>query len=237
MAKQLSVDVWSDIACPWCYIGKRRLEQALGGFPQRDAVRIHWRAFELDPNAPAQRDVSTSYAERLAAKYGSAVSQAQQRIDQMVEVAAADGLPFDFEHIRPGNTFHAHRLLHLANERGLQDALKERFLRGYLCEGAPIGDPATLLQLSREVGLDADEVETLLAGDAHATAVRLDEREAQQIGVSGVPFFRIGSRYAVSGAQPAELLLRALERAWAELPEPLEVLHADAATCGPHGCD
>jgi len=237
MARQLAVDVWSDIACPWCYIGKRRLEQALARFPQRDAVQVRWRAFELDPSAPAQRDPAKTYAQRLAEKYGSAVSQAQQRIDQMVEVAAADGLPFDFAHIRPGNTFHAHRLLHLALERGLQDALKERLLRGYLCEGAAIGDPAALLQLGREAGLDASEVEKLLAGDAYAADVRLDEREAQQIGVSGVPFFRIGARYGVSGAQPADLILRALERAWDELPEPLEVLGTEPTSCGPQGCD
>src|SRR5262245_56260815 len=166
LAVDLAVDVWSDIACPWCYIGKRRLEEALAKFPQRAAVRVRWRSFELDPAAPARRDPSKSYAQRLAEKYGSAVSEAQQRIDQMVEVAAPDGLPFDSVHIRPGNTFNAHRLLHLALERGRQDALKERLLRGYLCEGAPIGDPAALLQLGVEVGLDASEVEKLLAGDA-----------------------------------------------------------------------
>src|SRR5262245_47851952 len=110
MATQLSVDIWSDIACPWCYIGKRRLEAALSQFAHREAVDVHWHAFELDPSAPAQRDPSKTYAQRLADKYGMAVPQAQQRIDQMVEVAAADGLPFDFVRIRPGNTFDAHRL-------------------------------------------------------------------------------------------------------------------------------
>jgi predicted DsbA family dithiol-disulfide isomerase len=236
MAKQLAVDVWSDIACPWCYIGKRRLEQALAAFAHREAVDVHWHAFELDPGAPVQRDTSRSYAERLAEKYGSAVSQAQERIDQMVEIAAADGLPFDFERIRPGNTLHAHRLLHLARERGVQDALKERLLRGYLCEGVPIGDAAALRPLALEAGLDAGEVDALLAGDAYTREVRLDERQAQQLGITGVPFFVIGRRYAVSGAQPAELMLGALERAWSELPEPLEQLGDDSPACGPDGC-
>src|ERR1700742_319753 len=135
MAKTLTVDVWSDIACPWCYIGKRRFETALAQFGQRDSVVLHWRSFELDPSAPAQRDNAQPYAERLAKKYGSSVAQAEQRIDHITELAAAEGLPFDFERIRPGNTFNAHRLLHLARERGLQPALKERFLRGYLTEG------------------------------------------------------------------------------------------------------
>jgi predicted DsbA family dithiol-disulfide isomerase len=237
MATPLSVDVWSDIACPWCYVGKRRLEEALSRFAHRDAVDVHWHAFELDPSAPAERDPSKSYAQRLADKYGMPVPQAQQRIDQMVEVAAADGLPFDFGRIRPGNTFHAHRLLHLARARGVQDALKERLLRAYLCEGAPIGDPTALLPLALEAGLDAAEAEALLAGDTYADAVRLDEREAQQIGVSGVPFFVIGRRYAVSGAQPSDVLLRALELAWKELPEPLETVGSEAASCGPDGCD
>src|SRR5262245_34768900 len=134
MAKQLLVDVWSDIACPWCYIGKRRLEQALARFEHRDAVQLRWRAFELDAAAPAERE-PRPYAQRLAEKYGMPVAQAQQRIAQIAGLAANEGLPFDFERIRPGNTFHAHRVLHLAHAHGLQDALKERFLRGYLCEG------------------------------------------------------------------------------------------------------
>lgn len=237
MAKGLSVDIWSDLACPWCYIGKRRWEQALARFPHRDQVAVRWRSFELNPGAPAQSDPAQSYAQRLAGKYGSSLAHAQQRIDQMVAVAAAEGLPFDFERIRPGNSFDAHRLLHLAHAHGLQDALKERLLRGYLCEGAPIGSPAALLQLATEAGLEPGEAQALLAGDAHAAAVRGDEREAQQLGVSGVPFFRIGAHYAVSGAQPADLFLHALEQAWGELPEPIAVLGADAPSCGPSGCD
>ena len=122
---KLRIDVWSDIACPWCYVGKRRLEQALAGFAHPSEVEIVWRAFELDPSAPRVRDASQSYAERLARKYGTHAQQAQQMIDRMVDTAAGDGLALRFDHIRPGNTFDAHRLLHLAHERGVQDALKE----------------------------------------------------------------------------------------------------------------
>jgi predicted DsbA family dithiol-disulfide isomerase len=233
--KKLRLDVWSDIACPWCYVGKRRLEAALARFPQRDAVEVVWRAFELDPSAPRERERTVSYAERIAKKYGSSVADAEGMITRMSDVARADGLDFHFEKIRPGNTFDAHRVLHLAADRGRQDAVKERFLRGYMTEGEAIGDPEVLVRLAAEAGLDAEEVRAALADDAYAREVRTDEAEASDLGIRGVPFFVIGGRYAVSGAQPAELLLRALVQAWSELeakPVPL----AEGAACGPDGC-
>lgn len=235
MAK-LRVDIWSDIACPWCYVGKRRLEAALARFPQRDDVEIVWRAFELDPSAPRGRDPGVSYAERIAKKYGGGVAQAQGMIQRMVDVAAADGLTFDFERIRPGNTFDAHRLIHLARERGLQDAVKERLLRAYLTEGEAIGDPAVLSRLAREAGLDAEEVSAVLATDDQAREVREDEEEARALGITGVPFFVLGGRYAVSGAQPVEVFLGALQQAWTAVAEADTVAPAEGAACGPDGC-
>jgi predicted DsbA family dithiol-disulfide isomerase len=231
----IKIDIWSDIACPWCYIGKRRLEGALRRFAHAGDVVTTWHAFELDPSAPAVRDAQ-SYVARLAKKYGIGVPQAQGMIDRMVRLAAGEGLPFDFERIRPGNTFKAHRLLHLAKLRGLQDALKERLLRGYLSEGEPIGEDAALLRLATEVGLDADEVQSVLSSDLYADDVRADQNEARTLGVDGVPFFVIGNRYAVAGAQPEELLVQALTRAWDELPEAPERLEGDGAVCGPDGC-
>jgi predicted DsbA family dithiol-disulfide isomerase len=233
--KKLRIDVWSDIACPWCFVGKRRLEAALAQFPQRDAVEVVWRAFELDPSAPRERDTSMSYAERLAQKYGSTTSDAQGMISRMTGVAKQDGLDFHFERIRPGNTFDAHRVLHLAQERGKQDAVKERFLRGYMTEGEAIGDPEVLVRLAGEAGLDEEEVRATLAGDTHAREVRADEEEARELGIGGVPFFVIGGRYAVSGAQPAELLLGAITKAWSELAAQ-PVTFAEGAVCGPEGC-
>lgn len=234
--KKLRIDIWSDIACPWCHVGKRRLEAALAQFPHANDVEITWHAFELDPSAPRTIDTSTvSYANRLAKKYRSSVTEAQGMIDRMTEVARADGLDFHFEKIRPGNTFDAHRVVHLAGERGKQDAVKERFLRAYLGEGEAIGDPETLVRLAAEAGLDAEEVRATLAGDAYAKEVRADEAEAADVGIRGVPFFILGGRYAISGAQPAELLLRALNQAWNELaakPAPFE----EGAACGPDGC-
>ena len=235
MKNELRIDVWSDIACPWCYVGKRRLETALEGFAHRDAVRIVWHAFELDPSAPRERDRSVSYAERLSTKYGAGLREAEGMIERMTDVAAEDGLDFRFDKIRSGNTFDAHRVIHLAGERGKQDAVKERLLRAYLTEGELMGDPEALVRLAGEAGLDPEEVRAMLASDAHVTEVREDEDEARKLGISGVPFFVMGGKYAVSGAQPIEVLLRALERAWDDLGA-RPVVYAEGAACGPDGC-
>lgn len=230
--KTLRLDVWSDIACPWCYIGKRHLEKALEIFPHRDAVEIVWRAFELDPSAPQLADPAISYAERLATKYRMDVQTAQGRIDQMTAVAAKDGLDFRFDRVRPGNTFDAHRLLHWAHEQHKQDALKERLLRAYMTEGQAMSDREGLVRLAKEVGLDEAAAREVLSADTYAKEVRADESLAGELGISGVPFFVMGGRLGVSGAQPAEVLLGALEHAWnnhaVEVPE--------GAVCGPDGC-
>lgn len=236
LAKKLRVDVWSDIACPWCYVGKRRFEAALASFAHRDAVELVWRAFELDPSAPQERDPSVSHTERLAKKYRVSVAEAEAMHARLSEVARGEGLDFHFERIRSGNTFDAHRVVHWARSCGLQDAVKERFLRGYLTEGEPIGDRETLVRMAAEVGLAADEVRALLASDAESDAVRADEAEAQEAGIHGVPCFVFGGRYAVSGAQTKDVLLSVLQKAWDELAaKPLE-LELEGAACGPDGC-
>ena len=234
--KKLRVDIWSDIACPWCYVGKRRIESALGRFPHSADVEIVWRSFELDPSAPREQDTSVPYTERLARKYRTTPAEAQKMIDRMTALARDDGLDFHFEKARPGNTFDAHRLLHLAATKGLQDALKERYFRAYLCEGEAIGSPETLVRLAAETGLDPELARATLASDAHASDVRADERQAAEMGIHGVPFFVLASRYAVSGAQPADLLLQAITKAWSDLPKKIETL-AEGAACGPEGCD
>ncbi len=232
----LDIDIWSDIACPWCYVGKRRLEAALARFEHRDEVTIHWRAFELDPSAPRTLDDGVSYAGRIARKYGVDEAQAQAMIDRMTETAASDGLSLRFDRIRPGNTFDAHRLLHLAAERGLSGELKERFLRGYLSEGEAIGEPETLVRLAAEVGIEPDEAESVLLGDAYGREVRAEQARAAALGIHGVPFFVLAGRFAVEGAQPADALLHALTRAWGESTK-LEPVFAEGAVCGPDGCE
>lgn len=233
---ELRVDIWSDIACPWCYVGKRRFEAALEQFEHGHAVKVVWRAFELDPSAPAMLASEPSYAERLARKYRVSLSEAQMMIASMTEVAAKDGLAFRFDRIRPGNTFDAHRLLHFAHKQGKQDALKERLLAAYLCEGEAIGDKPTLARLAPEAGLDAAEVTRVLDGDEHAEAVRADEEEASTMRVSGVPFFMLAGLLGVSGAQETDTLALVLQQAWDHVASGGEVT-ARAASCSIHGCE
>ncbi len=235
------VEIFSDVACPWCAIGKRRFEAALELFEARDTVEVAWRSFELDPGA--SRTKEGHYAQLLADKYGTSRDEAQRMIDQMTATAAGDGLTFRFDLIRPGNTFDAHRLLHLAAESGRQDALKERLLLAYLGEGAAIGEPDVLTGLATEVGLDTDEVVRVLDGEAYAGAVRGDERDAARLGIRGVPFFVLDRRLALSGAQPVDTVLEALERVHGErLPvstsgyEASEDEHVHGADCADGSC-
>jgi predicted DsbA family dithiol-disulfide isomerase len=203
----LTVEIWSDVVCPWCYVGKRRFEKALAAFAHRDEVEVTWRSFELDPNAPPERE--TSSAEHLAGKYGMSVEQAERSNAQMTELAAAEGLEYHLDRTRGGNSFDAHRLIQLAKDQGLQDEMKERLMRAYFTEGESISDGETLVRLALEVGLDPRG----LANGAYGDAVRADEEMARRIGIQGVPFFVLNRRYGVSGAQPAELMLQALDKA------------------------
>jgi predicted DsbA family dithiol-disulfide isomerase len=232
--KKLLVEIWSDVACPWCYVGKRRFEAALANFPHRAAVEVRWRSFELDRSAPRVLDGSILYAARIAKKYGVPVAKAEQMIATMTNTAAQEGLDFHFEKIRPGNTFDAHRVLHLAAVHEKGDRAKERFLRAYFTEGEPIGEPEVLVRLGGEVGLDRDEVRATVAGDRFASEVRADEAEAEAAGIHGVPFFVIGGRYGVSGAQPPEKLLEVLSYAWEQVSE--DQTPSEGAVCGPDGC-
>jgi len=193
--------------CPWCYIGKRRFEAAVEQFDGE--VDVTWRSFELDPGAPPVREHTAS--EHLAAKYGMSHEQAEASHAQMTALAAQEGLEYHFERARGGNSFDAHRLIHLATADGLQDEAMERVMRGYFTEGLPIGDREALVALAAELGLDGSALDS----DAYADAVREDEHLAQRIGIQGVPFFVLDRRYGVSGAQPAEILVQALEKACA----------------------
>lgn len=212
----MKIDVWSDIVCPWCYIGKRRLEAALREFPQRDEIELTWRSFELDPSAPHSNENTGPYAEHLAAKYRLPLEQADSMIGNVSRIAAEEGLQFRFDRSRRGNTFDAHRLLHLAADGGLQDELKERFDHGTFTEGLSVSDHEALTAAAVEVGLDEAEVRAVMGSDRYADAVLADEERARAYGISGVPFFVIDERYGVAGAQPAEVLLGVIERAWEE---------------------
>jgi predicted DsbA family dithiol-disulfide isomerase len=228
----VEVEIWSDIACPWCYIGKRRFEAALTQFEHADDVQVTWRSFELDPDAPAEREGDR--AARLAEKYGMTVERAREAEQQLTETAAGEGLDFRFDIARSGTTFDAHRVVHLAHEHDLQDQLKERLLRGYFSEGELMSDHETLVRLAVEVGLEEDEVRATLAGDRFAEEVRDDEQLAMRIGISGVPTFIVDRALGTSGAQPPASMLELLRQGWARRT-PISVI-ADGESCGVDGC-
>ena len=213
----MKVEIWSDVVCPWCYIGKRRFEAALAGFEHRDEVDVTWRSFELDPGAPREREADL--ATHLAQKYGTSREEALAMQQRVRDIGAGDGIGFRQDIARSGSTFDAHRLLHLAKEHGLQDELKERLMRAYHVEGEPIGDQDTLARIAAEVGLPATEVSELLAGERFAAEVREDEDAAAAFGIGGVPFFVVDRSLAASGAQPADVFTQLLERGWAAQAE------------------
>jgi predicted DsbA family dithiol-disulfide isomerase len=228
----VDIEIWSDIACPWCYVGKRRFEAALGQFEHRDDVNVRWRSFELDPDAPAERE--GDLAARLAAKYGMTVEQARRSQQDLTDVAAGEGLDFHFDIARSGNTFDGHRVIHLAAEHGLEDEMKERLLRAYFSDGELIGDAETLVRLGVEVGLPAAEIRETLASERLADAVRDDELTAQRFGISAVPTFVVDRSLGASGAQPPDQLLALLRQGW-ENRAPISVV-TGGETCGPDGC-
>jgi predicted DsbA family dithiol-disulfide isomerase len=233
----MNIEIWSDVVCPWCYIGKRRFEHALSGFRHRDDVDFTWRSFQLDPHAEAQSDVDP--LERLAAKYGMSRAQAEAAQARVTANAATVGLDFHLDRARSFNTFDAHRLIHYAHSIGRQDALKERLMAAYFVDGAAVGQHDVLTRLAVEVGLDEAAVREVLEGKAFADDVRHDEQEARDIGITGVPFFVIDRAYGISGAQPSELILATLDKVWAE-SHPLQMVAAggggDDLSCTDDSC-
>ena len=233
----MKVDIWSDVVCPFCYIGKRKFEKALAQFAHRDEVEVVWHSFELTPDF--QPIPGESIHESLAKKKGVSVEEGRKMNDFMTGVAREVGLAYDFDRTIPANTFLAHQLIHLGAHHGRQDATKERLMAAYYLEGQNIGDLDTLVKLGTEIGLNATESRAALTAGTYAEAVRLDEYEAQQINVRGVPFFVFEDKYAVSGAQPSELFAEVLEKVWDETKpaKPVPTLVADGPACGPDGCD
>ena len=234
----MKVEIFSDVVCPWCAVGKRRFEAALRRFEHSDEVDVVWRSFELDPNAPRRREGDR--VEHLAKKYGITREEAAEAGERLTATAAVEGLDFHFERAQAGNTFDAHRLLHYAGSvgQGRQDALKERLLVAYFSEGAAIGDPETLLRLAVEVGLDGAECAEILGGDRYADEVRGDEREALELGVTGVPFFVVDGKFGIPGAQDADTILGVLRRAWTKAhPLEIEVPAPGSATAGGAVCE
>lgn len=210
----MQVEIWFDVVCPWCYLGKARFQRALDAFEHRDEVTITYRSFELDPFADQTRTERT--VDVLALKYGMSPEQAEESQRQMEQRAAADGLEYNLAGLHSGSTRDAHRLIHFAADRGLQAEMAERLFRAYFTEQASIFDRDSLTEFAVEVGLDRDEVLAVLVSDHYADAVQTDEEMARVLGATGVPLFVIDRRYGISGAQPVEVMSQALNQAWAE---------------------
>ena len=210
----MKVDIWSDVVCPFCYIGKRKFEKALEQFSAKDKVEVEWHSFQLDPELEYKEGQSVH--EYLGKRKGGTTADGKKMNDYMTGVAKEVGLEYNFDKAIINNTFDAHRLLHFAKEKGVQNEMKERLFKAYYTEGKNIGDINTLVQLAGEVGLNEEAVRAVLNSDVYAQEVRMDQYEAFQIGVQGVPFFVFNSKYAVSGAQPTEVFEQVLSKVWQE---------------------
>ena len=211
----MQVEIWSDIICPWCYIGKKRFEMALANFSQRDSVRVIWRSFELDPNAPSQHPGTLE--EHLSRKYGYSSQQAKEMIERVTGVAKEVGLEYHLNEAHPGNTFDAHRLLHFAASRQLADQATERIMHAYFCEGLVVSDRMALTRLAPEFGMTADEVLAMLESGTYSDDVRANEARAAELGIAGVPFFVFNEKIGISGAQSVEVFSKALLEASMDL--------------------
>ncbi|MGI8645210.1 MAG: DsbA family oxidoreductase [Nocardioides sp.] len=211
----MRIDIWSDVVCPWCYIGKRRLERAI---ERRDDVEVVYHSFQLDPSSP--KEATQTVAEHLGEKYGGGRAAGQAMINRVEAVAAEEGLLFRLGEAKRGNTLDAHRLLHLALDQGgpaLQGRLKEALLAAYFLEAGNPADHHALLEVADEVGLDSARSREVLAGDGFADAVEADLRQAVAYGATGVPFFVVDGRYGISGAQPTDVFEQTLRQADADL--------------------
>ena len=232
----MKIEIWSDVVCPFCYIGKRRLELALGEFAHRADVQVEWKSFQLNPDLQP-RPGESSHASLARAK-GISEAEARRMGAHVTQAAREVGLAYDFDRAVPANTFLAHQLIHFGAHHGRQDATKERLMAAYYQEGRDLNELDTLVSLAAEIGLDADAARQALTAGTYANEVRRDEYEARQIGVRGVPFFVFEDKYAVSGAQPSAVFAEVLEKVWAENhPSAQPTLLADGPACGPNGCD
>ncbi|MDV7766887.1 DsbA family oxidoreductase [Peribacillus sp. CSMR9] len=229
----MKVEIWSDYQCPFCYIGKRRFEEALKQFENKAQVEVSFRSFELNPEA--ERDINMSQNEMLAKKYGMSHADVEANNQNLTQQAKELGLEYHLDKVVLTNSFDAHRLMHFAESKGKENEMNEILFKAYFTEGKHIGDHAILVNLAEEAGLDKSEAEAMLGGTAFTTEVRGDEQEGSQLGITGVPFFVINRKYGISGAQSAEAFLDTLKKIWAE-ENPLQMVNdpatGDACTDG-----
>ena len=229
----MRVDVWSDVVCPFCYIGKKRLEHvaAEAGIE----LEIHWHSFELDPDAPAKHD--TSNTERLAKKYGRTYEEMEEMERNIAAMAASEGIDFQWQKANSGNSFNAHRIIHLAQSKGLGSEAKEAFFYSYMTQGLPIGERETIEDVAARIGLNPVEVDDVLNSEEFADFVKFDEEVAHdQLKVTGVPFFVFDQRVALAGAQPRDVFVQVMQKAL-ESANDVEVEQPDAPSCNDESCE
>ncbi|MCG2608009.1 DsbA family oxidoreductase [Acinetobacter sp. SM34] len=229
----MRVDIWSDVVCPFCYIGKKRLEAAAEQAGVE--LEVHWHSYELDPEAPVRQEISNS--ERLAQKYGRTLAEVEEMQRNIAAMAAEEGIQFNWENANSGNTFNAHRIIHLAQSKGLGSEAKEAFFYSYMTQGLPIGERETLEDVAARIGLNPVEVDDLLNSEEYADFVKFDEEVARdQLKVTGVPFFVFDQRIALAGAQPREVFLQVMEKAQ-QAPQQANIPAEDTAVCKEDNCD
>jgi len=232
----MKINIWSDIRCPFCYIGKRKFEMALEKFEQRNAVEVEWKSFELDPGLKTQNDVNAT--EHLAAIKGISKERANEMQQYVKGIANEVGLDFNADKAVVANSFNGHRLIQFAKTKGLGNEAEEELFKAHFTEGKNIDNTEVLLQTAINIGLDENEAREMLASGAFAKEVKQDEMQAQQFGISGVPFFVLNDKYAVSGAQSPETFLQALEQTWQETEEKKPVIIKQGESCSVDGnCD
>ncbi|MFA9556951.1 DsbA family oxidoreductase [Evansella sp. AB-rgal1] len=224
----MKIEVWSDYACPFCYIGKRRLEKAFDQFPNKENIEVEFKAFELDPNA--SKETSLFIHELISQKYGISLEEATKMNNNIVQQAAMDGLEFNFDSLKPSNTFDAHRLAKFAESKGKAAEITESLLQAYFTEGKNLSDHTTLVELAVQIGIDKEEAIQFLQLETFGTDVRRDEEEARDIGVQGVPFFVFNQKYAISGAQSVEVFLDTLNKVWEEESNKPSLQHLSPST-------
>jgi predicted DsbA family dithiol-disulfide isomerase len=229
----MRLDVWADLVCPWCYVGKRRLERALAEFPHTEDVEIFFRSFQLDPRAPVGR--TRLQVEVLVERYGMSEARALALESETARTAEAEGLEFRFEGALTGNTFDAHRLVHLARDRGMEGTVVDRFYRAQFAEQRSLFEKGSLVELAAEAGLDPSESQTVLDQGAYAEAVLADVQEAVDLRATGVPFFLLDHRYGISGAQSPAVFLGALTRSWEDTHPSTSQPSAGSVPAGPDG--
>lgn len=236
---KLTIEIWSDVACPFCYIGKANFEKALAAFPDKEHVAVVWKSFILDPTLPDLTD--KTLISSLSEKKGMSIEQTVQMTARVHEMALGSGIEMDFDKALPVNTFHAHRVLQMAKKLGKGPEMKERLFKAYFTEGANIADHKVLETLAAEVGISGEEVRNALTDRSFADAVNADVQEARSFGISGVPYFVINRKYGISGAQPVQTFGNALQQAFAEWEGAVlseTKASADGAACTPEGeCD